>query len=434
MINRDRLIFAAIVALVIVTLIVALTGAARADLATAIDATCRISHTNSIGTGCAFAKDEAHYYVLTNAHVVDLANVVRCQFWNHGAPAGEVAGRVLFREESGPRDVAVVAVPRASVAWSVPVVPLGQPDYQFGSAIASVGCARGQWPTAWQGYVTTVDASAVEFMPAPADGRSGSAILDHAAERIVGLIAWRTGSVGRAISLPEIYAALQNVDCGPGGCFPHRRPTPPYRAPPLQQIFPPTPQPQPRPLVPVPGSGERRAESQEPDYGSQISNLKSQIDGHDAAIANLGGKIDGLANELRGSLKNNQQAIDQQAVSLLPLQKLPADVQELHGRQASLEETTQQVSQDTQTLAQRVAGIKAEIGGLVTRIGDFKTQLAAGGGSLTFWQQVGTALGLSGPMGLGFAAAGWLVARRLKAHISGGQAGPSRPFRGEEPV
>ena len=47
-----------------------------------------------------------------------------------------------------------------------------------GETLRSVGCANGTWATGWTGHALGYDDDGLRFVPAPANGRSGSAIFD----------------------------------------------------------------------------------------------------------------------------------------------------------------------------------------------------------------------------------------------------------------
>jgi hypothetical protein len=112
------------------------------------------------------------------------------------------------------RDIAVVWVNASSLgAVTPPAIPLARPDAAVDyRRIISVGCAEGGWATCWKGHAIGQDRSAgdvIYFAPAPADGRSGSAVFDWQGKSIVGLIAWRSPrGYGVAMTHREVWAAL----------------------------------------------------------------------------------------------------------------------------------------------------------------------------------------------------------------------------------
>lgn len=190
---------------------------AAADLAKAIDATARITvrtaQGEGKGTGTVFEIGQGYVYLLTCAHVVDGATDVSCEFWQGGHQSQPMAARVVMRSP-GELDAAVVAVPESSFAGRLPpVIPVAPRGTQLtpGEMVCSAGCPRGSWTTGWKGHVVSSDASTLQFLPPPAEGRSGSAVLDAQAERIVGLLKARRINepvVGIATSLEGIYRGL----------------------------------------------------------------------------------------------------------------------------------------------------------------------------------------------------------------------------------
>ncbi len=176
-----------------------------------VEATCRVTAADGgRGTGCAFERSQGYVFILTGAHVATSA-VVQCEFWRRGHQSRPVSGRVILRHEGA--DVAVVAVAESALDGALPpVVPLAPPHWvaEPGQTLHSVGCAGGAWATGWQGHALGYDAADLHFLPAPANGRSGSALFDAAGSRIVGLVRARTtdGPRGIATSVQSIYLAL----------------------------------------------------------------------------------------------------------------------------------------------------------------------------------------------------------------------------------
>ncbi len=179
-----------------------------------VEATCRVTAADGgRGTGCAFERSQGYVFLLTGAHVATSA-ALECEFWRAGHQSRPLAGRVVLRDETA--DVAVVAIAQRALGESAPpVVPLAPPDWVAapGDTLGSVGCARGAWATGWQGHAIGYDAADLHFLPAPANGRSGSALFDATGRFIVGLIRARSGddSRGIAVSVQTIYRALGNA-------------------------------------------------------------------------------------------------------------------------------------------------------------------------------------------------------------------------------
>ncbi|MEZ6100280.1 MAG: serine protease [Pirellulaceae bacterium] len=170
-------------------------------------ATVRVRNGSSLGTGTAFRASRDYVYVLTNAHVAGtrLGTRVECEFWREGHQSSPVAGEtvVVAYVPRAYRDIAVVRIDRRLLRGYLPaVVPIANPDEQADyRRLFSVGCASGRWPTAFEGFALRRNASGgdtVHFVPAPAGGRSGSALFDVEGDtpRIVGLVAWRSSDNG----------------------------------------------------------------------------------------------------------------------------------------------------------------------------------------------------------------------------------------------
>lgn len=209
--KREGCEFFLVVALMGIAAVMLSAGRCHGSIADAIDATCRVSVGNAKGTGCAFEKSQSHIFVLTCAHVVGNAQTANCEFWTRGHQSRPIAGTIVARSEAA--DAAVIAIPVSAFGGQLPsVIPLAKRDtQQRGSTITSVGCAKGGWSTAWKGHVLgyTQDGD-LHFRPTPANGRSGSAVFDAKAERIVGLLRARTvnDTEGIASSVGAIRCAL----------------------------------------------------------------------------------------------------------------------------------------------------------------------------------------------------------------------------------
>ncbi len=179
-----------------------------------VEATCRVTATDGgRGTGCAFERSQGYVFVLTGAHVAT-SPAVQCEFWRAGHQSRPLPGRVVLRHEGA--DVAVVAVAESAFGGTPPpVVPLAPPDWVAapGQTLSSIGCAGGAWATGWKGHALGYEAADLHFLPAPANGRSGSALFDASGSRIVGLIRARSADSRRGIatSVQAIYRALGNA-------------------------------------------------------------------------------------------------------------------------------------------------------------------------------------------------------------------------------
>jgi hypothetical protein len=226
-------------------------AANAAGIEDVIKATCRITAPGgNVGTGVATEVTGEYVGVLTNAHVVANHATVQCQFYREGFESQPVTASVAARTRTNDVDAALVVVRRSVFAdYSPPAVKLAPMSYVVapGEKIASVGCANGSWPTAWIGHAVGYDQNAhLIFRPAPADGRSGSAVFNTDGD-LVGLIFAREESgLGMACSVQAMrreLAAASPSDkfiytgqtslvswtptqcgpqpCGPGGCDPN---------------------------------------------------------------------------------------------------------------------------------------------------------------------------------------------------------------------
>ncbi len=261
------------VGVMLASLVLAIATTAGASIADCIDATCRITCGDGRGTGCVFERSQGRVFVLTADHVVSDGPDVKCEFWRDGHLSRPLPGKVISRSKAA--DAAVVVLNEAVFAGVLPkVVPIAPRDYVLrpGQTVTSVGCAKGSWSTGWKGHVLSYRGGDLHFVPAPANGRSGSAVFDADGLRIVGLLRARTGddSEGIATSVQSLYGAFgggQQTQFCPGGKCPTPKPKPyvlPYRyreqfrdpavPQPKQRVWPTLPAPAAPPsLVPIPG-------------------------------------------------------------------------------------------------------------------------------------------------------------------------------------
>ena len=201
------------------------------------DAACRITAGSNMGTGSVYDLNSSYAAILTNAHVVDRANIVACEFWSRGHQSGKLPGQVFVSDPT--IDAAVILVPAAAFGGVLPKpLAFAKSNPAIGALIKSVGCASGAWATGWEGHVTRYEGGQVYFVPPPAGGRSGSAICNEAGQ-IVGLLRIRTGDnkEGGAVELGTLLSRLTPATktaakdftrdpqltswisaCPPGGC------------------------------------------------------------------------------------------------------------------------------------------------------------------------------------------------------------------------
>ncbi len=224
--NRRRIAWwgaALVVFWIVCLLVIALAGQCwGAGLEACIDSTCRITASDGgLGSGVVFEHSQDTIFVLTCAHVVKGNRTVRCEFWAAGEVRKPVVGYVVKSIENDTVDAAVVAISDSQFNGVLPTVtPVASRDTSIstGATVLSVGCARGSWPTAWQGRILRSQYGDLRFWPVPANGRSGAAIFSADGSKIIGLIRARTsdGREGIACSLKAIYAALKPPRISPG--------------------------------------------------------------------------------------------------------------------------------------------------------------------------------------------------------------------------
>jgi hypothetical protein len=182
---------------------------ATANVDDHLDAVCRITAGNSMGSGCVFYIGSDYVYVLTNNHVVTTQKVVGLDFWSTGYQSSRLEGQVLVADPS--IDAAVVLVPTGVFGGRLPnAIPLGQPADApvTGATIVSAGCPGGAWPSAWKGHVLGYTGGDVLFVPPVMGGRSGSAILDAGGTKIVGLLWGTNDEHGIAIGIEKLRSKM----------------------------------------------------------------------------------------------------------------------------------------------------------------------------------------------------------------------------------
>ncbi|NLG44823.1 MAG: trypsin-like peptidase domain-containing protein [Phycisphaerae bacterium] len=159
-----------------------------AALAAAHSATARLVAANGdTGTGTVFEVSQGRVFLATAAHVAT-SQTLQAQFFFLGHESKAVPAALLWRDE--PADLAIVAVNLAALEGTIPpAIPLAPPDavVPTGAPIYTVGCAHGAWATGAEGHAIGYDEGRrLCFLPIPAEGRSGSAVI-HAG-RIVGIV------------------------------------------------------------------------------------------------------------------------------------------------------------------------------------------------------------------------------------------------------
>jgi hypothetical protein len=443
-------------------------GAARADLAACIDATCRITAPDGgRGTGCVFALGPDRVYVLTCHHVVGNHAAVECEFWSRGHQSRPLPGRVIAR--SAAADAAVVVLDAALFEGVVPpAVPLAPPGRAVrpGETLASVGCAGGRWATGWKGHSLGSDADNLYFLPPPADGRSGSAVFDAEGTTIVGLLRARTGdgAVGIATSADAIHRAFGQQShqtiwraaakpTNPSPLAVSQSPLLPISLSPLLPISssPPLPIspaqcpggacPAPRNyLLPYRYHQQFRGEGTGPTPGAPSPTwptLPQQAGPPEPRPIDLGptnerlDRIAALLEQLRGGAGGStpSQGSSADEPGEADTRRAVAEVREQldAARQESskLRQAVEAVVGDRETLEERIAArisrVKNELGeeaGVGSIAREYARDLAveklrSGEIGLSLGKVLGGALGLSGPLALALGGGMWLISRRI---------------------
>jgi hypothetical protein len=420
------------------------------------EATCRITEPGGgRGSGIVFEVSGQTVYVLTCAHVVGKSNSVRCDFWRAGHQSPGFAGTVWSRDASA--DAAIVTVSLSSFGGNAPAaIPLAERGtlLEPGDTIVSAGCPGGGWSTAFEGHVLGYDGRDLVFRPAPADGRSGSALLNADGTAIVGLVRARAidGSFGKAVSVGTLYAAFETkTQCLGGQCdrYPQRRlglemrgprgaefrlggevgPQPgsyqvpsPWRAPqavpgPRIELQAPLPQPY---IVQAPT-----------DLGPLERKLDRNHDTMDRGLTRIADLLE---------RRNTQPPVvlpvvpvePEPETRLIPVptplvdEQARQDATEAKAETSRLRTVVEQVIGDRDTLKQRFderwAKAEEDSDSKVETAKRYAADLVAeklsdGSAGLTMGKILAGTLGLSGPLGAALIAAGWLASRRVGKRI-----------------
>jgi hypothetical protein len=175
-----------------------------------MSATCRITSQGGCGSGCTFEVDHDWVWILTAAHVVEKTSAVNCEFWRDGYQSAMLRGQVYVCDPA--IDAAIVVVPVRAFGGVLPkAIPIAEASQapRPGQTVFAVGCAKGSWATGFQGHVTRCGGGQMFFVPPPAEGRSGSAVV-NAEGRIVGIVRIRTGDnrEGGAVDVATLRARM----------------------------------------------------------------------------------------------------------------------------------------------------------------------------------------------------------------------------------
>ncbi len=217
---------------VIISLIASI---AKADLNALSNAICRIDTPDSIGTGFAYKEDEKNFYILTAGHLTGIeknkneaslfhtgaqwkvsAELVLHNFVNHTTE--EYDKIIPLDSEDLCCDISVLKVTKESLKpyGNFAIVKFGL-DYKEkkNTLIWSYGCPDGNWPSGFKGRLLKLNENTVQFMPAPIGGRSGSPLMDHKCEKVIGIVTLHHHDGGYAPRIDKIYEKLKEKGLEP---------------------------------------------------------------------------------------------------------------------------------------------------------------------------------------------------------------------------
>jgi hypothetical protein len=400
--------------LLALTLLATCCNPVSAALTECIDATCRITAPDGgRGTGCVFERSQGTVFVLTAAHVVGPADRVQCEFWRSGHQSQPLAGTVILRVQDNRTDAAVVALADGQFGGRLPpAIPLASRDYLVapGQTLCSVGCANGAWSTGWQGHALGYAGEDLRFVPAPAMGRSGSALFDADGQRIVGLVRARTLDNGQGVasSVQSLYgqlcraAAERQVQCGPNGCTVNQ-----YRLLPYRQSQ------ESRPSIPYPTLPSTDLSETNRKLDRLVELLLEMRPGAPAASDERTAAVDRAARNAENAaaaVKEEQEKLQQKLQGLNGvLEQLVGDPGTLGDRfRARLDRVKAAGAQSTEEITQAyLRDLLAE------KLGESK--------GLTTGKLVSGALGLSGPLAVALVIGLWFLGSRIQAKVQSGE-------------
>jgi len=385
-----------------------------AAMSECIDATCRITAPDGgRGTGCVFERSQGTVFVLTAAHVVGPADRVQCEFWRSGHQSQPLAGTVVLRVQNDRTDAAVISLAETQFGGLVPpAIPLATRDYLVapGQTLCSVGCANGAWSTGWQGHALGYAGDDLRFVPAPAMGRSGSALFDANGQQIVGVVRARTldNGEGVASSVQSLYgqlcraAAERQVQCGPNGCPVNQYRLLPYRQ--SQESRPATPY----PTLPSPDLSEtnRKLDRLVELLLEMRPGAAPASDDRTAAAERSARSAETVAQ----GMKEEQEKLQQRLKGLNGvIEQLVGDPQTLGDRfQTRLDRVKSAGAQSTEEITQAY-------------LRDLLAEKLGEGKGLTIGKLLSGALGLSGPLAAAIVIGLWFLGSRIQAKVQSGE-------------
>ena len=397
-----------------------------------IDATCRITSGEAgtkkrpLGTGCCYDLRDGYVCVITNSHVVGDQTEVECEFWQEGHQSKVMRGKVFAKRLTPEIDLALIRIDQSLFGGRLPTpIPFGPPSHVIrpNETILSIGCAGGAWPTLWRGHALGYIGSDLRFLPTPASGRSGSAIFNAKATRIVGLLFARTANNGEGIacSLQAIHKEVGLIPaqhCPDGNCDGNR-------VGPFGRRSPAPSGPQAQPQNPQP---------QTPYADSPYPGLPSVPYGEAGGVdAEARARADQALGVAQAADAKASQALAAQPMSPLPPSE-PATAVDVQARQsaalalqraddarAAAERALQAIGQVEEDTAAAVDDTQEQIAGVATlakEVADESGAVKENAIKAIIWKLVGSwGLIPAGAVALGF----WLLKRRVDGKVRRGE-------------
>jgi cell division septum initiation protein DivIVA len=202
------------------------------------EAGCRIevkanvggSFLHDFGSGICIKEDADNIYILTNAHVLGLAEYAYVDFFRLGYPSTKMVAKVIYKARKLNTDIdfCVLSLAKSEFGqYPLPrIIPLAPKDFtpRKGFYLASAGCPEGRDLVMWQGYILTSTSSKILFTPPPQPGQSGSGLLvliqgsnGEWYTRVGGLVTWRIKNqatdgnfvMGGGIPIARLYDVME---------------------------------------------------------------------------------------------------------------------------------------------------------------------------------------------------------------------------------
>ena len=170
-----------IITVALIFSLVALVHGKPLTLDEVLEGACRVSTSNTMGSGTCIKYQDNQYLFLTNGHVVNRNKNVYIELFRGGHKTYKIPASVLqvFWTDNTDKDFAILAVHEKYVSKYpprvIPLIPLGY-DISLGS-MRSAGCPEGRWLNAWEGQVEDKQSTRIVFSPPPVGGQSGSGLL-----------------------------------------------------------------------------------------------------------------------------------------------------------------------------------------------------------------------------------------------------------------